>query len=178
MRGRKISSAKRVWPVTFARASTLRRGAPITLRTPPFAFGESRGGVRESLFFWMRSLLMDDPLPRRLCKSGYRAFLHSNLQDRSLDGFENLKISGTPAQVAGNRFADLIPRRVRILIQQSFRGHQNCWRTIPALCGPKIGKSILQRMKTSIFPEAFHGQDLLSAALEPQHEARKHGLTV
>src|SRR6266566_3087407 len=38
IRGRKMSSAKRVWPVTFARASTRRRGTPITRNSCPFAF--------------------------------------------------------------------------------------------------------------------------------------------
>src|SRR6266498_2813971 len=35
MRGRKISSANFVWPVHFARASTLRKGLPTTLRGLP-----------------------------------------------------------------------------------------------------------------------------------------------
>src|SRR6266704_5940693 len=54
MRGKKMSSAKRVWPVTFARASTLRRGTPITRRSFPLAFEASAGVVRESFSFGMR----------------------------------------------------------------------------------------------------------------------------
>src|SRR3981189_1653801 len=40
MRGSTMSSAKRVWPVTFARPSTRRRGLPRTfIAHPPCAFG-------------------------------------------------------------------------------------------------------------------------------------------
>src|SRR5882762_6009722 len=38
MRGRKMSSANFVWPVHLARASTLRKGLPTTLRLSPFCF--------------------------------------------------------------------------------------------------------------------------------------------
>src|SRR5258706_6579700 len=38
MRGRTMSSAKRVWPVTFARPSTRRRGLPMTFIDPPRRF--------------------------------------------------------------------------------------------------------------------------------------------
>src|SRR5215471_16573733 len=38
MRGRTMSSANFVWPVHFARASTLRKGLPTTLSSPLFEF--------------------------------------------------------------------------------------------------------------------------------------------
>src|SRR5436309_3080989 len=176
IRGRKMSSAKRVWPVTFARASTRRRGTPITRRSFSLAFREPTRVTRGSLSFGIRP-------PGGLStptagKSGCRSFLTCDLQHRGFDGFENLKVARAAAQVAGDGLADLISRGVRILIQQSFRCHQNCRRAIAALRGSQIGKGILQRMKTSVFPEAFHGQDLLSAALERQYETGKNGLAV
>src|SRR5437899_3111063 len=50
MRGRGISSANRVWPVTLARASTRRRGTPITRSSSASAFAFSTGDFVAS--FW------------------------------------------------------------------------------------------------------------------------------
>src|SRR6266478_6983736 len=176
MRGRKISSAKRVWPVTFARASTLRRGTPITRSLSPLAFRAPIGFIRESFSSGMcppSDLFL--PLLRRL---RHRTVLVRDLKHRGLDGFENLKIPGTAAQVAGDCFADLIPRGVRILIQQSFRSDQNGRCAIAALRRSEVGESILQRVKISVSAEAFDSQYLLSAALEREHEAGKNWFAV
>src|SRR6267378_77564 len=171
-----MSSAKRVWPVTLARASTLRRGTPITRSSSPLVFGASTGIFRESFSSGMRS-------PECLSKSSprnlrYRTLLVCDLEHRGFDGFENLKIARAPAQISRDRFADLIAAGMRILIQQSLRGDQNCRRAIAALRRSEIGKGILQGMKLPIFSEAFHRQYLPSATLECQHETGKHGLAV
>src|SRR2546426_2054564 len=176
MRGRKMSSAKRVWPVTFARASTLRRGTPITRRPSPLAFGAPTGVIRESFSFGMRPPACVILLSlRKLC---YGTLLAGDLEHRGFDGFENLKIAGATAEISGDCFADLIAGGVRILIKQSFRRHQNCRGAIATLCCSKIGKGILQGMKVSVFPQAFDRQNLLSTAFECENEARKDGLTV
>src|SRR6267378_6740470 len=154
MRGRKMSSAKRVWPVTFARASTLRRGTPITRSSSPLAFGASTGVFRESFSFGMRPpacLFLPSPWKLRCRFPLVRDFEH-----RGFDGLENLKITCAPAQISGDRFADLLAAGVRIPIQQSLRRDQNRRCAITALRRAKIGKSILQGMKVSVFSEAFH----------------------
>src|SRR5258708_13532843 len=173
IRGRKMSSAKRVWPVTFARASTLRRGTPITRSSSPLVCGASTGIFRESFSSGMRP-------PECLSKSSprnlrYGTLLVCDLEHRGFDGFENLKIARAPAQVSRDRFADLIAAGMRILIQQSLRRDQNCRCAIAALSRSEIGKGILQRMKLPIFSEAFHSQHLPSATLECQHHTGKHG---
>src|SRR5713101_501103 len=171
-----MSSAKRVWPVTFARASTLRRGTPITRSLSPSAFGASAGIVRESFSSGMRPPeCLSLPSPRNL---RYGAFPIRDLEHCGFDGFEYLKIARAPAQVSGDCFADLIASRVRILIQQSLRGHQNCRRAIAALRRSEIGESILQWMKVTVFSEAFDCQNVLSTALECQHKTGKHRLAV
>src|SRR5882724_10286922 len=114
-----MSSANRVWPVTFARASTLRRGTPITRSSSMLFLSASAGAFRKSFSFAMRSPRQVFALMLRHLRS--RILLLRDLQHRSLDGFENLQIARAAAQVSGNRFANLVPRRVRILIQQSFR---------------------------------------------------------
>src|SRR6266478_2684083 len=176
MRGRKMSSAKRVWPVTFARASTLRRGTPITRSSSPLAFGASTGIFRESFSSGMRPPeCLSKPSPRNL---RYRTLLVCDLEHCGFDSFENLKIACAPAQISRDRFADLIAGGMRILIQQSLRRDQNCRCAIAALRRSEIGKGILQWMKVSIFSEAFDSQYSPSAAFECQHEAGKRGLAV
>src|SRR6266851_2574899 len=176
MRGKKMSSANRVWPVTFARASTLRRGTPITRSSLLSALRASTGVVRESFSFAMRPpQQVFAPTLRHLRSS---ILLLRDLEHRGFDGFENLQIARAAAQVSGDRFADLIAAGARVLIQQGLRGHQNRRRAIAALRRSKIGKSILQGMQVSIFSEALHGQYLLATTLERQHQAGQHGLAV
>src|SRR6266849_4764199 len=176
MRGRKMSSAKRVWPVTLARASTRRRGTPMTWSLSPSAFGASTAVIRESFSSGMRPPECSFAASLRKLRS--RTLLVSDLEHCGFNRFENLKIARAPAQVSGDCFTNLIASRVRILIQQSLRRHQNCRRAVATLRRSEIGESILQWMKVSIFSEALDCQNLLSTAFERQHETGKHGLAV
>src|SRR5713226_3102348 len=141
MRGKKMSSANRVWPVTFARASTLRRGTPITRSSSRLAFKASARAVRESFSFAMRAPQHVFLRMLRHLHSGI--LLLRDLEHCGLDGFENLQIAGASAKIPRNCFANLIAGGVRIVIQQSLRGQQNCRRAIATLRRSKIGKRIL-----------------------------------
>src|SRR5258707_15500751 len=132
MRGKKMSSANRVWPVTLARPSTLRRGMPITRSSSRLALRALAGALRESFSFGMRP--PQQVFASTLCHLRSRILLLRDLEDGGFDGFEDLQIARAAAQVSGNRFANLIPRRVGILIQQSLRGHQNRRSAIAARC--------------------------------------------
>src|SRR5947207_13491505 len=101
-----------------------------------------------------------------------------DFEHRGLDGLENLKIARAPAQISGNRSADLIAAGVRIHVQQSLRRDQNRRRAIAALRRAEIGTSILQGMKVSVSSEASYSQYFCSTTLECQHETGKHGLAV
>src|SRR5712691_684849 len=131
-----------------------------------------------SRIFFIRHSPSCAPLFLSLRQLRHRAVLVRDLEHRGFDGFENLKIPGTAAQVAGDCFPDLVPRGVRILVQQSLRSYQNGWRAIAALRCTKIGESILQGMKVAIFSEAFDSQYLLPATLEREHQTRKHRLAI
>src|SRR5258708_23444381 len=99
-----MSSAKRVWPVTFARASTLRRGTPITPSSSPLAFGASTGIFRGSFSFGIRPHeCLSEPSPRNL-RSGFLVL--RDLEHRGFYGFENLKLAPAPAQVSAYRFSN------------------------------------------------------------------------
>src|SRR5260370_41055679 len=176
MRGKKMSSAKRVWPVTFARASTLRRGTPITRSSSPSAFRAPAGVIRESFPFAMRA-----PQQVFLCMlRNLRSviLLLRDLEYRGFDGFENLQITRASAQVPGNCFADLIPRRVGILMQQSLGSHQDCRPYITALRCSEIGKGILQGVKVSVSSQTFDGQNIFSTTFECKHETSKLRLAI
>ena len=108
----------------------------------------------------------------------HRFPLVRDFEHRGFDGLENLKIARAPAQISGDRFADLIAAGVRIPIQQSLRRDQDCRRAISTLRRAEIGKSILQGMKVSVLSEAFHSQYLRSTTLECKHETGKHGPAV
>src|SRR5260370_4027823 len=176
IRGKKMSSAKRVWPVTFARASTLRRGTPITRRSFPLAFEAPAGVVRESFSFGMRPPECSHVTSSRHLR--YGTLLVSDLEHRGFDCIKNMKIARAAAKISGDCFTNLIAGGMRIVIQQSFGSHQNCRRAIAALSSSQIGKSILQGMKVSVFGHALDRQNLLSATFERKHETGKHGLAV
>jgi len=98
--------------------------------------------------------------------------------DRSFNRLENLLIAGAAAQIAGERIADLIPRRMWMLVEQRLRGHQDARRAIAALRGAEIRERFLQRMQSSIRDEPFHGHHASPVTLDAEHEAREHRLIV
>src|SRR5260370_18390360 len=122
MRGRKRSSAKRVLPVTFARASTLRRGTPITRNASPLVVVAPVGVFRKSFSFGMRPPECLSMLTSRNLRC--RAFPARDLKHRGFDAFKNLQIPRTPAQISGDCVAKLISRGTRLLIQHSLPGYQ------------------------------------------------------
>ena len=137
-----MSSANRVRPVTLARASTrLARHAnhAQVLRRLPFLSGITGASSRQLIS------------PEN-SKRGFRILRCRDLQNRRLYGLENLQIPRAPAQNPRKRRANRIARRIRIVIQQSLRGHQNCRRAVPTLCGAKIRERLLQRMQLSSDP--------------------------
>src|SRR6267378_7947098 len=84
MRGREMSSAKRVWPVTLARASTRRRGWPITWRSPSYALDFSGG----------RFFCCGTCAPDLFARDSDRFVLTGDFEDSGFDGFEDLQVAG------------------------------------------------------------------------------------
>src|SRR5437879_6853190 len=125
MRGKKMSSAKRVWPVTFARASTPRRGTPITRRSFPLAFEALAGVVRESFSFGMGPPECSFVTSSRHLR--YGTLLVSDLEHRGFHSFKNLKIAGAAAKISRDCFATLIARGGGVLMTASLWVHHGCW---------------------------------------------------
>src|SRR6266568_4240713 len=112
MRGRTRSSAKTVWPVTLAAASTLGSDRPMT-ESPEASGSRSATGRLAS------------------GRPGHRFALHPGC--RQLDRLEDLQVPRAAAEVAGQGLGDLGPRGCRLLAEESFRHQQEARRAVAAL---------------------------------------------
>src|SRR5260370_8096179 len=112
-----MRSAKLVWPVTFARASTLRRGTPITRNASPLVFEAPVGVFRKSFSFGMRPPECLSMLTSRNLRC--RAFPVRDLKHRGFDGFKNLQIARTPAHISGDSFPNLTSLGLGIFIHHT-----------------------------------------------------------
>src|SRR5690348_11823222 len=100
MRGKNRSSAKRVAPVTFAVASTLRSGLPTPRNAIPLP------SFRRSVVFFLRL-----PIQRLRCRLG---LLASHMRRRQLNGLVDLYVAGAAAQVPGEGLLDVVARGGRV----------------------------------------------------------------
>src|SRR5579883_798090 len=126
IRGRTMSSAKRVWPVTLARASTRRRGTPMMRRSFPVSPAVLTGGSAGGL----RVVAMRAPSHLSGGQGAGGAGLPGDFQHGRFDGLENLQVAGTAAEIAGKRFANLRAGRMRIGFEQGLCRDENGGRAI------------------------------------------------
>ena len=141
-----MSSANRVWPVTFARPSTRRRGRPMT-RVVLIARSLAPAGV---------------PHPG----------------DGRFDGFEDLQVAGAAAEVARERLANPLARRLRVPSSSALAVTRNAGRAVAALRAAQVGEGFLQRMQR---PSAASPSMVVidrAVALDAEHQAREHRLAV
>src|SRR5262245_59616103 len=124
MRGSTRSSAKTVWPVTLAAASTLGRGRPMTL-SGSSATDDLRGAGQGG---------------------GVGGLLAEQAGGRQLDGLEDLEVAGAAAEIAGQRLRDLGAGGLRVLAQQGLRPQQEARDAVAALGGPQLREGLLQRV--------------------------------
>src|SRR6202790_325270 len=104
--------------------------------------------------------------------------LFGDFEHGGFDGFEDLKIAGAAAEVAGEGFADLVAGGICVLFGQGFWGDQDCGGAVAALGCAQVGEGVLQRMEVAVFAEAFHGEDALVVAFECEEQAGEDGLAV
>src|SRR6185503_11241204 len=121
-----MSSANNVCPVHLERASTFRKGLPMTFRGAPF--------------FPLPLLITVDAL-----FGGFRRFT-AHPGRGQFHGLEDLEIAGAAAQIARKRLLDLLAIGTAIVFEQLFGDQQESGRAIPALCGAEIGEGLLQWM--------------------------------
>jgi hypothetical protein len=101
------------------------------------------------------------------------------LRRRPFDRLEDLVVAGAPAEIAGERFGDLIPRRLRVLVEQVLCGQEESGRAVTALRSAQIGERVLERMEVSVAAgHPFDRGDLASVARRGDDEARENRLPV
>ena len=140
--------------MTFARPSTRRRGLPMIFIGPPLAHSR-----------------------RPLRRVAGRCAPH-RLPLRRLDRLEDLLIAGAAAEAAGQRLADLIARRVRVLVEQRLGGDQEC-----RACSSRTARRRGRRRPPAADAggrrsPALRPSSRAPVALDAEHQARQHRLAV
>jgi hypothetical protein len=97
---------------------------------------------------------------------------------RGFDGFDDLRVASTAAEVAAQRGAYLLFIRVRVSPQERRGGHQHAGGAETALDRAALSKRTLDSMHIFTTAEAFNGRDVTSVNVYSQHQTRKHGIVV
>src|SRR5215217_670221 len=81
------------------------------------------------------------------------------MHGRLCHGIDDLFIAGASADVPPQRVGNLLPGRTWIVIEQSFRGHEEPRRAITALNGAMPHEGLLQGVELAILLEPFYGEN-------------------
>src|SRR5215210_7435239 len=103
-----MSSAKRVSPTHFERASTLRKGRPTTFKSLPSAACAPL--TFAPVPFCPSLLVAIDTLSRE-----NRVSLAAHFRGGKLDGLVDFDVAGAAAEVPRQGFFNLVARRTRVL---------------------------------------------------------------
>ncbi len=90
------------------------------------------------------------------------------------DGIDDVLITGTAAQIAGNRLAHFAIAQRPARAQQRIGGHQKTRRAEAALQGVILFERLLQRAQRIFIRQRFHRGDFRPVGLHRQHQARAH----
>jgi hypothetical protein len=94
-----------------------------------------------------------------------------DIEDGGFDGFEDLEVAGAAAKISGERFADLVTRGIRIVIEQGFCGDEDCRCAVAALRSAEIGESFLQRMERTVRAKTLYRLDFSPVAFDGEEQA-------
>src|SRR6185503_12285071 len=81
---------------------------------------------------------------------------------RLLHCLDDVLIAGTPAQVAGEPFADVGLARRGVALEQRIGGQQHAGRAVAALQAVLIPEPLLKRMQVPTRGQSFDGEDLVA----------------
>src|SRR5271165_895105 len=95
-----------------------------------------------------------------------------------LNGFHNILVPGTAAQIPGDPPADLFLAGIRVLAQQGIRRHQHARSAEAALQTMLFLESLLQRMELTVLHKAFHCEQFAAISLYGKHGARFDRLSI
>src|ERR1700682_4494488 len=94
-----------------------------------------------------------------------------------LNGLDDVHVAGATAKVAFQA-TNLILGRVRVLVQEVRRGHDEAGRAVAALKTMLVPKSLLQRVQLPILGHALDRGELLAFSLDGEHGAALDGVSV
>ena len=95
-----------------------------------------------------------------------------------LDRFEDLDVAGAAAEIAGERFLDLLAARLRVVLQERPGGQEKSGRAISALRGAQVREGLLEWMEPARVRHPLDGLDFSPFAFEPEVEAGEDRLAV
>src|SRR6185369_1898096 len=81
------------------------------------------------------------------------------LGGRVLDGLDDIHVSGAAAEVSGDRVADLVLARARMILEVRVARHEHARRAITALEPVLLHEALLHRMELAVLLETLDGQD-------------------
>src|ERR671912_1455187 len=105
-------------------------------------------------------------------------FRLAGLSSGLLDGLDDVLVARAATVVALEPLADLLLRRVRVLLKQAHRSHDHARRAIPALQPVLLVERRLHGMPTAVLRETLDRRDLTPIGLHREHRARLDRLTV
>jgi hypothetical protein len=97
---------------------------------------------------------------------------------RAFDGFEDLLITGAPAQIPRERLLDLIAGRAWMLVEERLRRHKKAGRAVTTLRRTEIGKRLLQWVQASVGRQPFDRRHFTPAAVDAEHKTRQDRLAI
>src|SRR3954471_9338829 len=130
---------------------------------PVISSGSSFRSCRVPMTFVVRSVTAISP-PLRVC--------------RGLHGLDDVVIAGAAAEVALEPVADLVVRRVRMLLQEARRRHDHPGRAVAALQRVVLLERALHRVQLAVRRETLDRRDLVAVRLDGEQRARLHRLAV
>src|ERR1700674_780927 len=95
-----------------------------------------------------------------------------------LHRLDDVHVARAPAEVAFQALADLVLRRVRVLLQEVGRGHDETGRAVAALQTVLVPERLLERVELPIFGHALNRGQLLALGLDGEHRAALDRLAV
>jgi hypothetical protein len=95
-----------------------------------------------------------------------------------LDGFDDLHVTGAPAQVATQGLLDVIDRGIRVCVQQRLGGHDHSGRAEPALDRTGQDERLLNEMRVVRRAEPLHRDDLGTLQVSHPRQAGMHRFAV
>ena len=97
---------------------------------------------------------------------------------RHLDGLYNLLIPGTTAEIAADRFPDIVSRGVGVFVQQRLARDQHAGRAVSALQGMVSGKCRSQCLHDRVAVVTFDGAYMRPSAGGGEGDAAAYGNAV